>query len=136
VLVLFPEGERSIDGTVKTFKKGAAILAHHVGVPIVPVAIDGLFDVWPRTRPVNWRILRPWKRPVVRVRFGEPLAAQAPAAAGTGAPVPVGWGRPSGQPSSIPPEVYAQTTARLRSAVDAMWSGIHRARAAGSLDRW
>ena len=30
VLVLFPEGERSIDGTVKKFKKGAPILAQHL----------------------------------------------------------------------------------------------------------
>ena len=30
ILVLFPEGERSIDGTVKKFKKGAPILAQHL----------------------------------------------------------------------------------------------------------
>ena len=42
--MLYPEGERSIDGTPKTFKKGAAILAHHLNVPIVPVAIDELKD--------------------------------------------------------------------------------------------
>ncbi len=33
VLLLFPEGERSIDGTVRRFKKGAPILAAHLGVP-------------------------------------------------------------------------------------------------------
>jgi len=48
ILMLYPEGERSIDGTPKTFKKGAAILAHHLNVPIVPVAIDGFFEAWPR----------------------------------------------------------------------------------------
>ena len=31
ILMLFPEGERSIDGTVKRFKKGAPILAQHLG---------------------------------------------------------------------------------------------------------
>ena len=45
VLVLFPEGERSIDGTVKPFKKGAAILSHHLAAPIVPVALDGLYHL-------------------------------------------------------------------------------------------
>ena len=50
VLVLFPEGERSIDGTVKKFKKGAPILAQHMRVPIVPVAIKGVFELWPRGR--------------------------------------------------------------------------------------
>src|SRR5260221_5760542 len=47
VLVLFPEGERTIDGEVKTFRKGAAILASHLHVPIVPAALDGLYAIWP-----------------------------------------------------------------------------------------
>ena len=40
-LILYPEGERSIDGTPRIFKKGAAILSIHLQVPIVPVAIEG-----------------------------------------------------------------------------------------------
>ena len=92
VLVLFPEGERSIDGTVKTFKKGAAILAHHLAAPIVPVAIDGLYAIWPRNRPVSWSRLRPWRRTRVAVRFGAPLPAP-----GTGCHGPVGWPGRSGR---------------------------------------
>ena len=48
VLVLFPEGERSIDGRPKIFKKGAAILAIHNQCPIVPVALEGFYEAWPR----------------------------------------------------------------------------------------
>jgi long-chain acyl-CoA synthetase len=48
ILVLYPEGERSIDGKPKLFKKGAAILAVHHNVPIYPVAIEGFHDAWPR----------------------------------------------------------------------------------------
>jgi long-chain acyl-CoA synthetase len=48
VLVLYPEGERSIDGRPKTFRKGAAILSIHLQVPIVPVAIEGFHEAWPR----------------------------------------------------------------------------------------
>ena len=48
VLVLFPEGERTIDGSPKTFKKGAAILAIHTQCPVVPVALEGFFEAWPR----------------------------------------------------------------------------------------
>ena len=48
VLMLYPEGERSIDGTPKVFKKGAAILSYHLNVPIVPVALEGFYDAWPR----------------------------------------------------------------------------------------
>ena len=48
VLVLFPEGERSIDGSPKIFKKGAAILAIHAQCPVVPVALEGFYEAWPR----------------------------------------------------------------------------------------
>jgi long-chain acyl-CoA synthetase len=48
VLVLFPEGERSIDGPPKLFKKGAAILAIHSQCPVVPVALEGFHEAWPR----------------------------------------------------------------------------------------
>jgi long-chain acyl-CoA synthetase len=95
ILVLFPEGERSIDGTVRKFKKGAAILSHHLDVPIVPVAIDGVFEIWPRNRRLHWRRLLPWSAHRVRVRFGAPI-------------VP---GRLS----------YAEQTARLRGSVEQMW---------------
>jgi long-chain acyl-CoA synthetase len=73
VLVLFPEGERSIDGDVKKFRKGAAILSSHVGVPIVPVAMDGLYSLWPRSRPFQWRALIPGRSHAVRVRFAAPI---------------------------------------------------------------
>ncbi len=76
VLILFPEGERSIDGEVKAFRKGAAILASHLDVPLVPVALDGLFALWPRGRGFDWRRLA-GRRPRVTVRFGEPLRASA-----------------------------------------------------------
>jgi len=49
-LILYPEGERSIDGKPRVFKKGAAILSIHMQVPIVPVAIEGFYEVWPRSQ--------------------------------------------------------------------------------------
>ena len=49
-LILYPEGERSIDGTPRIFKKGAAILSIHMQVPIVPVAIEGFYEAWPRNK--------------------------------------------------------------------------------------
>ena len=73
VLVLFPEGERAIDGTVKKFKKGAPVLAQHLRVPIVPVAIKGVFELWPRGRSFNWRLLRLWSRHRVRIVIGKPM---------------------------------------------------------------
>lgn len=73
VLVLFPEGERSIDGSVKKFKKGAGLLSEHLDVPIVPVAIDGMFDIWARNRAPNWGRLLPWSGHRVKLAIGPPL---------------------------------------------------------------
>ena len=77
VLVLFPEGERSIDGTVKKFRKGAAILAQHTQSSVVPVALCGLHEIWPRSGGIQWRRLLPG-RSKVRVVFGEPVPAPPP----------------------------------------------------------
>jgi long-chain acyl-CoA synthetase len=74
VLMLFPEGERSIDGELKTFKKGAAILSGHCQAPIVPIAMDGLYELWPRSRPFNWRGLLPWRAVPVVMQFGASIA--------------------------------------------------------------
>jgi long-chain acyl-CoA synthetase len=73
VLMLFPEGERSIDGSVKRFKKGAPILSRYLNVPIVPVALKGAFEIWPRNRGFNWQALLPWGRRAVSVAFGPPV---------------------------------------------------------------
>jgi long-chain acyl-CoA synthetase len=73
ILILFPEGERTIDGQLRPFRKGAAILAAELGVPVVPTALNGLQDVWPRGRGICWRVLRPWRRADVGVNFGNPL---------------------------------------------------------------
>jgi len=74
VLVLFPEGERSIDGTVKKFKKGAPILAQHLGVPIVPVAIKGVYELWPRGRGINWSVVWPWSGHRITIVIGKPMS--------------------------------------------------------------
>jgi long-chain acyl-CoA synthetase len=73
VLVLFPEGERSIDGELKPFRKGAPVLSAQLGVPIVPVAMDGLFQLWPRGRSFQWRALLPRNVTPVRLAFGTPI---------------------------------------------------------------
>ncbi|HEY2932841.1 MAG TPA: AMP-binding protein [Acidobacteriota bacterium] len=48
ILCIFPEGERSADGLVKSFKHGTSILAREMKVPIVPAAIAGTFEVMSR----------------------------------------------------------------------------------------
>jgi len=48
------------------FKKGAFMLALHTGVPIIPTAVVGSYEVMPK---FHWRVV---KRPII-VRFGEPI---------------------------------------------------------------
>lgn len=48
-VVVFPEGSRTFDGKVQAFRRGAYTLAVEFGLPVVPVTIDGAFDVMPRT---------------------------------------------------------------------------------------
>ena len=60
-LVVFPEGARTFTGHMAKFRRGAFQLADELGLPIVPVTIDGSFDVLPRQRGFNfvtWHKLR------------------------------------------------------------------------------
>ena len=66
ILNIYPEGQRSFDGKLHEFKKGAAILATELNLPIVPVALDGPYRIWPRK---SWRI----RFAKVRITFGAPI---------------------------------------------------------------
>jgi 1-acyl-sn-glycerol-3-phosphate acyltransferase len=46
-VMIFPEGERTIDGRVGRFKPGAFRLAASLGVPVLPVTIAGGHEAWP-----------------------------------------------------------------------------------------
>ncbi len=96
-LILYPEGERSIDGTPKVFKKGAAILSIHMQVPIVPVAIEGFYEAWPRNRP--FRGFTPLK-----MMFGDPIS-----------PPPE---------SEASESAYEKLTADLKERVVEMWEKL------------
>jgi long-chain acyl-CoA synthetase len=65
LLLVFPEGTRTIDGHVAEFKKGAAILAYELGVPIVPVGLRGAFETWPRGGTFRFH--------PIEVHFGDPI---------------------------------------------------------------
>lgn len=101
VLVLYPEGERSIDGTPKIFKKGAAILSINLQVPIVPVAIEGFFDAWPRNR--RFQRFAP-----LEIVFGDPIV-----------PPPL---------SAASEEAYEKLTAELKARIVEMWEPLHAKR--------
>lgn len=60
-LVVFPEGARTFTGHMGIFRRGAFQLADELQLPVVPVTIDGTFDVLPRQKGFNfltWHPLR------------------------------------------------------------------------------
>lgn len=46
-LIIFPEGSRNTDGTVKEFFGGFAVIAKKTGRPVVPIKIIGVNTVYP-----------------------------------------------------------------------------------------
>lgn len=96
-LILYPEGERSIDGTPRTFKKGAAILSVHMQVPIVPIAIEGFHDAWPRGKSFQ-------KFAPLRMTIGDPI-----------------YPPPESQASE---QTYAALIAKVKDRVVEMWKEL------------
>jgi 1-acyl-sn-glycerol-3-phosphate acyltransferase len=96
ILVMYPEGERSIEGPPKKFKKGAAILAQHLNVPIVPVAEYGFHDCWPRGK--GFQGFHP-----LSIRVGKPIYPDM---------------------NEKPEQAYERLTEELRSRVVEMWNEL------------
>jgi long-chain acyl-CoA synthetase len=96
-LILYPEGERSIDGTPRIFKKGAAILSIHLQAPIVPIAIEGFHNAWPRNK--SFQRFAPLK-----MTIGDPII-----------PPPE---------SDASEAAYEKLTVDLKTRVITMWEGL------------
>jgi 1-acyl-sn-glycerol-3-phosphate acyltransferase len=69
-LLTAPEGTRSPDGRLQSFKKGIFVMAIEAHVPIVPVAVIGAAEALPKGR----SIARPGE---IVVRIGEAIATDA-----------------------------------------------------------
>jgi len=69
VVVIYPEGTRSMNGAVGEFRSGALRLARECGVPVVPIALTGTADVLPK----GGR----YSPAPVQVRIGEPVDPDA-----------------------------------------------------------
>ena len=46
-VVIFPEGERTVDGKLTEIKRGIGMIALRSEAPIVPIYIDGNYEIWP-----------------------------------------------------------------------------------------
>ena len=65
-VVVFPEGTRTEDGSLRPAETGASFLAAKSGAYIQPVYIDGSFEAFPRS--AKW-----FRRHPIKVYFGEPF---------------------------------------------------------------
>jgi long-chain acyl-CoA synthetase len=97
ILILYPEGERTNDGSLRVFRKGAAILSIHAQAPIVPVAIEGFYEAWPRHKKLP-------KFTDLQLVFGKPIQ-----------PPPV---------NEASEAAYERLTSELKSRVVAMWQEL------------
>ncbi len=67
MLGIFPEGTRSEDGKIGDGKQGLGLIALQTGVPVIPTAITGAYDAWPKGQKL------PKTGGKIVLRFGEPM---------------------------------------------------------------
>jgi long-chain acyl-CoA synthetase len=65
-ILVFPEGRHTTDGKIGPFRAGVGLLAKNLAVPIIPMRIDGLFELKKAKR----KFARPGK---IRVKIGAPI---------------------------------------------------------------
>ncbi len=68
-ILIFPEGIRTDAGEIRAFQPGVAMMASKLGVPVVPVRLEGVHRVLHQ----SWRMARPGR---VRVTFLDPVTIQ------------------------------------------------------------
>ena len=69
-VLVFPEGRHTTDGKMIPFRAGIGLLAVNLGIPVLPMRIDGLFEI----KNAGKRFAAPWK---ITVRIGEPMEFEA-----------------------------------------------------------
>lgn len=65
-VLVFPEGRHTTDGKMRPFRAGIGLLAQNLGIPVLPMRIDGLFELKQQGK----KFALPWK---IRVKIGKPM---------------------------------------------------------------
>ena len=65
-ILVFPEGRHTTDGKVRPFRAGVGLLANNLAIPLVPMRIDGLFELKQAGKKFAW----PGQ---IRVKIGVPV---------------------------------------------------------------
>lgn len=66
MVLVFPEGTRTLDGEIRRFRPGFTTLAVRSKAAIVPAAIEGAFRAWPKSHKFP-------RLGVIHVHYGEPI---------------------------------------------------------------
>ncbi|MBV9183250.1 MAG: AMP-binding protein, partial [Acidobacteria bacterium] len=70
-ILVFPEGHHTTNGKLLPFRAGVGLLVNNLGIPVVPMRIDGLFEV----KQAGKRIARPHQ---IQVKIGKPITFSTP----------------------------------------------------------
>jgi long-chain acyl-CoA synthetase len=65
-ILVFPEGHHTTDGKMRRFRAGVGLLANNLAIPIVPIRINGLFEL----KQAKKKHARPWQ---IQVKIGSPI---------------------------------------------------------------
>jgi long-chain acyl-CoA synthetase len=65
-VLIFPEGKRTEQGEINAFRPGVGMMAARLGVPVIPVRLEGIHRVLHHT----WKMAKPGR---VKVTFGAPM---------------------------------------------------------------
>ena len=65
-ILVFPEGHHTTDGKMRPFRAGVGLLANNLAIPVVPMRIDGLFEL----KKAGKKFARPGQ---IQVKIGVPV---------------------------------------------------------------
>lgn len=73
VVLVFPEGTRTRDGSIGELNPNAMGLAKRARATVVPTVIDGAFEAWPRTQllPSPWPTYVSYGEPITTAQVGD-----------------------------------------------------------------
>jgi len=69
-ILVFPEGRHTTDGNIRPFRSGVGLLVKNLNIPVVPMRIDGLFEL----KQAGRKTARPYQ---ITVRIGPPIRFEA-----------------------------------------------------------
>ncbi len=73
ILMIHPEGTRSADGKLGIIKDGTSFIARQAKVPIIPVFIDGGYEIWSRHMKFPRTFKSLFKRRRLIITYGKPI---------------------------------------------------------------